>query len=119
MATEQEINTKAILAPVLLAICREVERACKKHNSWTTDPIHAAGIVLEEAGELMQAANDFNYEPLQVQNSGKHLRKMEEEAVQTAATCIRFLANLRGYMPTQKPVPDALNFDFLGEVRNG
>lgn len=67
------------------AIDAEVERARKKHPTWPKgDPLFAAAIVMEEAGELMRAAVQFRGE-------GGALELCDEEAIQTAAMCIRFL----------------------------
>jgi len=66
-------------------IDEEVERARKKHPTWPKDdPLFAAAIVMEEAGELMRAAVQFRGE-------GGQLGACDEEAIQTAAMCIRFL----------------------------
>jgi len=68
-------------------IIMELERAEKKHPAWPKDVVHAAAIVNEEAGELIRAALQYQYED----GESKELVK---EAIHTAATCIRFLKNL-------------------------
>ena len=72
------------------AIEAEVERATAKHSRWPADPIHAAAIVAEEAGELVKASLDHVYH-------GERGSDMDMEAIHTAATCIRFLRG-RGWM---------------------
>ncbi len=69
---------------ILTEVENEIDQAVRKFPWWPQDPIHAAGIVVEEAGELVQAAQNFNY------HSGR-LDAMRREAVQTAAMAIRFL----------------------------
>lgn len=75
-------------------IIREVElavgRAQTKFPGWPKDVVHGAAIVAEEAGELVRAALDWNYE--------RELNDvaMREEALHTAATAIRFLKALDG-----------------------
>lgn len=65
----------------------ELRLAEAKHPSWPTDMIHAAAVVAEEAGELVQASIDHMY-------GGQCLEKLRTEAAQTAAMGIRFLLNL-------------------------
>lgn len=66
------------------AICAETVRAETKFPNWPTDPIHAAAIVSEEAGELPQAALKYTYE-------GGDIIEIQKEATQVAVTAIRFL----------------------------
>lgn len=72
---------------ILKDILNEVCFARNKHPNWPADIIHAAGIVVEEAGELMRAALQIVYE-------GGDPKEAKKEAVQTACTCIRFLSAL-------------------------
>jgi hypothetical protein len=67
-----------------IPVSEEVERARAKHPIWPTDILHAAAIVAEESGELMRAA-------VQHRGEGGTLEACDKEAIQTAATCIRFL----------------------------
>lgn len=63
----------------------ELQRARIKHPKWPhDDTIWAAGIVCEESGELMRAA-------VQHRGEGGTLEACDIEAIQTAATSIRFL----------------------------
>ncbi len=77
---DRAYNKKYILEQIL----EELERAENKHPLWPTDVIHAAAIISEESGELMRAALQWNYE-----NGNQD--ELKEEAIQTAAMCIRFL----------------------------
>lgn len=73
---------------VIDLIMDEVRRAARKHPHWPDDPIHAAAIVSEESGELIQASLQYHYE------SGTR-DEVQKEAIQTAATCVRLLLNLK------------------------
>lgn len=73
----------------------ELRKAKKKHPNWPDHPAAQAGIVSEEAGELMKAALQWKYE----RDENEYIQKkqilhMQEEAIQTAAMAIRFLENL-------------------------
>lgn len=65
----------------------EIFRAEKKHPHWPEDFIHQSAIVAEESGELVRASLQYQYE-------GGSKEQIREEAIQTAATCIRLLKNL-------------------------
>lgn len=67
--------------------------ACKKFPAWPFDPIHAAGIVGEEAGEIMKAVLQWVYEP----GKGTKQEDVEDELIQTAAMAIRMLKNMDHY----------------------
>ena len=71
-------------------IIMELERAEVKFPTWPSDPVHAAGILVEEAGELMQACLDYYY-------SDTDGKKAVDEAVQCGAMAIRFLLNVGTY----------------------
>jgi len=74
---------------VLEAIFLELGKAEERHPFWPTDKVHAAAIVTEEAGELLQAANSYE------ETADKdYLNDMRKEAIQTACVSIRFLLNL-------------------------
>jgi NTP pyrophosphatase (non-canonical NTP hydrolase) len=66
---------------------RELERAESKFPVFPADPIHAAAILQEEAGELIRAALQFTYE-------GGSFDAMKNEAVQVGAMALRFLVNI-------------------------
>lgn len=71
-------------------IIDEYEKAKEKFPAWTNDPIHAAGILNEEAGEVMKATLKFTYED-------DSLEEIEKELYQTGAMVIRSLLNLNDY----------------------
>jgi hypothetical protein len=92
---EQSITTKRHVAAILL----ELRKAEEKHPIWPTseenfdgqpipkgDFVHAAAIVVEEAGELIRASLQFAWE------SGRYY-EMHKEAIQVGAMSIRFLNN--------------------------
>ena len=70
----------------------EIQRAKEKWPDWPMDPVHAAGVVAEESGELLRAAMEYYYD------DGPHAA-MLTEAIHTAATALRFIAStgLCGY----------------------
>jgi hypothetical protein len=72
---------------VIETVFDELRKAETKHPSWPTDPIHAAAIVAEEAGELVQASIDHYY-------TVECKERIIKEAAQTAAMGIRLLINL-------------------------
>lgn len=78
---------------ILKTIINELERAEILYPVWPApghrgDHVWAAGILLEEAGEVLKAALNW-----QAHNKGS-VADMREEAIQTAAMAIRFLSNL-------------------------
>ena len=74
-------------------LAHELVKAKAKHPLWVSDPIHAAGILNEEAGETMQAAIDLTYSEF----TWEMAQKMENEAAQTGAMAVCFIANMHQY----------------------
>ncbi len=72
---------------VFALIKKELTRAESKHNVWPTDQIYAAAVVIEEAGETMKAAVQYEME-------GGSIEEIEKEAIQTAATCVRLVKHI-------------------------
>ena len=68
-------------------VMAEIDRAENLHPVWPTDVVKAAAIPVEEAGELLKAANDHD-------EKKTSRRQIVTEAVHTAASAIRFLKNL-------------------------
>jgi NTP pyrophosphatase (non-canonical NTP hydrolase) len=65
----------------------ELRKAEKKHPGWPNSLFEAYTIIAEEVGELAQAILQEKYE------KGTKNR-IKEEAIQSAAMCLRFLLNL-------------------------
>ena len=72
---------------VIELIFDELRKAEAKHPGWPEDKIHAVGILVEEAGEAMQAAIDCTYR-------GADVEKLRIELAQTGAMAIRALLHL-------------------------
>lgn len=72
----------------------ELRKAKKKFPGWPDHPAAQAGIVCEEAGELMQACLKFKYEKSATELGRiSQVEHMKKDAIQTAAMAIRFLEN--------------------------
>ena len=76
---------------VLDLIITELRRAETKFPWWPADPVHAAGIVCEEASELMQAALD-------VYLRGRPFNEFRKEAVSVGAMAVRLLLHRDDYI---------------------
>jgi hypothetical protein len=86
--TKLSIETESPETAVLLMeILMEVDRAEQKHPIWPECHIKQIAIVMEEAGELVSAGNQID------EGKGTFL-DVRTEAIQTAATSIRFLKRL-------------------------
>lgn len=72
-------------AGAVLKILEALDEAKRKWPRWVTDPIHAAAVLAEEAGETVQAANDVVY-------SGGSMDDVRKEAAQAGAVAIRVMA---------------------------
>jgi hypothetical protein len=68
-------------------IAAELAAAKAKWPGWPDDTIHCVAIMIEEAGESMQAALDYVYD-------NGSLDQLKKEVAQTGAMCIRILENL-------------------------
>ena len=79
---------------IISEIFDELKSAEKKHPKFPTDPIHAACVLAEELGELQQAVLQWTYENGSPENVFK-------EAIQTAATSLRFLFHFKYMSPNQ------------------
>jgi len=73
-------------------VMNEIKRAVGKFPEWPDDPLHAAGILLEEVGELFKDVLQMTYEPHKTNKP-----KIKAEAIQSAAMAIRFLLSLERY----------------------
>lgn len=72
---------------IIEAIMNEVQRAKAKHPIFPEDRVHQVSIMMEEAGEAVRAANNYNYE-------NGHISELATELIQTAAMCIRTLETI-------------------------
>lgn len=89
MSNDERIKQRLKIVAEILG---ELTRAEALHPQWPRDPVHQAAILVEEAGETMQAALDFYYHD-------KPLDKIRMEAIQTGAMAIRLLLNLGVNLP--------------------
>lgn len=71
----------------LLQIIRAYKHACAKHPYFPSNMFEQLSIMIEEAGEVAQAVNDFKF-------SGGSISDIKNELYQTAAMCLRMLNNL-------------------------
>lgn len=85
MSFEHELQTISAID----AVRHELKKAEEKFPWWPTDPVHAAAIVAEEAGELVKAALQYIHE-------AGDPNEMFIEAAQTGAMAIRFLRAIGG-----------------------
>lgn len=86
------------LGDIIKQITNELKRAKKKFPSWPDHPAAQAGIVCEEAGELMRECLHWKYErPSDEEKQREIISNMKKEAIQTAVTAIRFLENLKPF----------------------
>lgn len=86
------VHSKPAVPEAVRQIMDELHKAREKFPQWPDDPIHAAAVVQEEAGELVQATLQSVYEPNKADYS--HAQK---EAVQLGAMAIRFIENMEAY----------------------
>ena len=82
---------------IIEEVLAEVHRARDKFPNWPNDPLHAAAIVAEECGELQRAVLTYMYEPWKWSTPDD----VRDEAIQTAAMCIRFLTSYDKYVWNQ------------------
>lgn len=89
-------------------VFNELRDAERKFPGWPEDPVHAAAILAEEAGELQKAALDYYY--------GRHegTDEMEKEAAQAGAMAIRFLIGLEQEF---EPMRASTRLERIGEAR--
>lgn len=67
---------------------RELDRAKMKHPSYPTNLFAQSSIMLEEAGEVAKAVNDYMW-------GGAPIMDIKLELVQTAAMCARMIETLQ------------------------
>ena len=79
-------------------ILNELKAAKKEHPTFPTDIVHQVAIMVEEAGEAIQAALE-HYE------ENGDLKKVEHELFQTGAMVLRCLENLQDCREIKNGVP--------------
>lgn len=82
---------------------RELDEALEQWPAWPADPVHAAAVIAEETGELVQACLDFTYAL-----PNFHRESIQKEAAQVGAMAIRMLMHVEQYHsrqsePAQEP----------------
>lgn len=81
---------------IMQDISAELKKSKKKHPNWPDHVAAQAGIVSKEAGELMKASLEWKYEKSVSEIVEEvQVKAIYDEAVQVAATAIRFLENLK------------------------
>ena len=65
-------------------ITEEMRAACDKFPLWPECPVIGTAIVVEEAGEAMQAALDYRF-------GRGDVKRLREELIQTTAMCCRMI----------------------------
>lgn len=91
-------------AAVIVEILMEVERAENIHPEWPSCHVKQIAFISEEAGELTRAGNLID--------EGKgSFADLKMEAIQTAATAIRFIKKLRETERTYNS--QAVTIDYL------
>lgn len=90
--TKPQQPRQEVVDAVLAMVRDEIKRATAKFPTWPTDPLHASGVVQEEAGELAKAVLQAVYEPHKSTPDA-----VVTEAFQTAAMAVRFLMSMTRY----------------------
>jgi NTP pyrophosphatase (non-canonical NTP hydrolase) len=86
------MNETPKIDAILDEIREEIDNAVRKFPTWPTRLIDAGNVVSEEAGELAKACLQVTYEPHK-----ETLLGVRDEAIQTAAMCVRLLLSLEQY----------------------
>jgi NTP pyrophosphatase (non-canonical NTP hydrolase) len=92
---EQMEMFKGDVGKILREAVEELKRAKARHPRWPVHIVARAGIVCEEAGELIRAALNLKYESNTAADDEQWKKEMEKEAIQVIATSIRFIESLR------------------------
>ena len=83
---------------ILEEIREEIANAVTKFPTWPSRLVDAGNVVSEEAGELAKACLQVTYEPHK-----ETLLGVRDEAIQTAAMCVRLLLSIDAYDCTPGP----------------
>ncbi len=101
---------EAARARALDLILSELGKAEEKHPEWPEDMIHAAAVVAEKSGELVQASLDHHY-------FKGNPAAMRREAAQVGAVAIRFLIGSTPILKTETFIPTKFQDGGLFAVR--
>lgn len=86
-----DLSLTPLTMPEKIAVFEIVQAlidAKAKHPEWVTDPIHASGILAEEAGEVARASLDLSYGD----DPQGALAELIRETSQVGAVAVRILA---------------------------
>jgi hypothetical protein len=72
-------------------VLEEIDRARLLHPVWPTDTIHATFLMMEEAGEVVQAVNNLIWG-----HKGGTVADVRKEIIETMAMCLRLLVETPG-----------------------
>lgn len=78
---------------IMVEVSDEIDRAMFKFPLFPTDPLHALAVLGGKYGELNKAVLQGVYQPDKVTPE-----QIREEAIQTAAMAVRFIASLDQYL---------------------
>lgn len=81
----EKMSSKDPIQHILFDIKKELEKAKKKHPFFPLDAVRRCSIMMEEAGEAVQAANDIVWGDID------DTANLKTELLQTAAMCVRIL----------------------------
>lgn len=94
--TVEKDGERFLIVPAEIIIAKDVldelVRAEKIHPNYPSDPVHAAAIISEEAGEIVKAVNNI----IDGKKTGRD-SDYKTEAIHCAAMCIRFLKNIDNF----------------------
>lgn len=85
----EQMDNEHVAHAVTDILC-ELARAERIHPVWPGDTIHQVAIMMEEAGEAVQAANDVNHKGNAFKNA------LRGELIQCGAMVVRVLKNMEG-----------------------
>ena len=95
MTQDRQQQTPAGIAAIQ-RILIELKDAETKHPGWPEDKIYAVAILVEEAGEAIQAAIDLEWlhKGTDLKDREKALEHLRKELAQTGAMALRALIHL-------------------------
>ena len=92
---ERTDRNQGNIGDILNAFVSEYHAAILQYPDWPTDPVHAASILAEEAGEALKEANNYRWQ--HKRSPEESFERMRREAIQTGAMAIRFLLGFEDY----------------------